>query len=124
MDPEHTEDREPFSIFQEDGECVSYQHGLGLPTGSSKDWVFPFASLRHLEHKVRSVSLNTANICGAELKTICLRHREIWGINFLQVGKPQIHKWVTHNRALRASSSSPCQLSRTGLERKKGREDG
>lgn len=48
MDPEYMEDREPFSIFQEDGERVSYRQGPGLPTGSSKDWIFPFASLRHL----------------------------------------------------------------------------
>lgn len=94
----------------------------GPPPGSSEDRFFQFASLRHLSHKVHSVSLNTVNICGAEFKTMCPRYREIWGINFLQVGKPQIHKRVAHNRALRASSPLPCQLFRTRLERKKGRE--
>lgn len=43
----------------------------GPPTGSSEDGPCPFASLRHLEHKVRSVNQSTVNICGAESKTIC-----------------------------------------------------
>lgn len=78
MDPEYKEDREPFSIVQEDGECVSYQHGPGGLHWLLQGSFFPHLHLCNTSgNKVHSVSLNTVNICGAEFKTICPQHQEI-----------------------------------------------
>lgn len=105
--------------------------GQGPHTGSSEDWLCPFASLCHLQHKVRSVTQSTVNICGVELKNIRPQRVEIQGTNLLQVGKPQVHKRGTHDSGEQAALRGPFRTWRgrekrveEGQRKKKGQRMG
>lgn len=99
--------------------CLLPTSARGPPTGSSEDRPCPFASLGHHQHKVRSVSQSTANICGVESKTIGPRHAVILGADCLQVGKPQVHKWVTHDPAGKADTSLQAFGNKVGMKDRK-----
>lgn len=99
--------------------CLLPTSARGSPTGSSEDRPCPFASLGRRQHKVRSVSQNTVNICGVESKTFCPRHAVIIGADCLQVGKPQVHKWVTHDTAQRTDSSLQAFWNKVGMKDRK-----